>query len=144
MVVSDAVNASTDGEISQTAAGLCKEFNDRLNVTSGSCSGTVAFIQTSNGVRWAFVNNGTIIVDVNASNNTVNNSIDGTEANCGALLTGALIDEDDLPYTFGPTGINISANSRTRDTFCVKVKKEGIINTLDSVGMNHLQGTTNN
>ncbi len=150
LIISDITNTKT---LPTTTTDLCKEFSERLNVTTptaNTCQSTETTegensnkktypaysFQTSNGMRWFFTtdkpanfgeNTETgifIYVDVNASNNK--------QQSQGAI--------ENSPWTEGSFG----GNDVVQDTFFVQINSDGKIVAIDSIGKKHLLEETDN
>lgn len=142
MVISEIVNSPNNATVPQTATDLCTEFEKRLNIM-GNTDCTNGFLQTSNGVAWVFQENGIIYVDVNASNNRIEN--EAWKNNTGTQPTS-----EETPVIIfdkfknhGIIGTYSPSNTVARDTFRVTISGTGKI-TTDTTATQHLQGTTDN
>ena len=152
LIVEDIITASPSGEIPTTGTAtqnLCNEFKNRLNSvkfdhggTQDGCGSTPYLLQTSNGMRWYFQNytdpDFTIYVDVNAANNG------GSYASmaCDDCTTAAVEDPagTDAPNSVWATGCFRSKNPTVRDTFKIKINKNGKVDMNgDTVGSRHLR-----
>lgn len=130
LVISDINDTEkTPADVFGDAEELCKNFAERLNVSSVSCA--KHHLQTTNGVRWAF-GDGVIIVDVNASNNNTKSS----------QVSSAGVEVSDVPSDWG-NGV-FTGNSITTDTFEIKLENTGRITSIGIIGKQHLMDVESN
>lgn len=126
LVVSE-ITAS--GDVPAGAADLCKAFKSRLNFVPRSgvtddgvedvCASDNQF-QTSNGMRWAFLADGVVVVDVNATNNQTTSACEETTVK-GIWASGSFCGGDIV-----------------QDSFAIEINSNGKVEVASSVGRRHL------
>jgi len=128
LVTSEITSNSTKGEVPSNAQELCKAFKAELNtIDNENCSNNS--LQSSNGMRWLFKENRVIYVDVNASNNNIETD-----------ESTAYKDEGKKIWEKG----SFTGSDTAQDTFKVIIQENGKITIKDSVGVRHMQDSTNN
>lgn len=120
---------TTAGNVPTVADDLCAAFKSRLNFVPRSgvaddgdenaCAADNQF-QTSNGMRWKFLDNGIVVVDVNAANNKTTSSCSETNIN-GVWANGSFCGGDIV-----------------QDSFAIKINPNGKVEVASSVGRRHL------